>query len=56
MSTGIPSDNFIRSLAIDPTTPMTVYVGTSSSGVFKTEDGGATWSPVNNGLPPAGGG
>lgn len=26
------------------------YVGTLS-GVFKTDDGGSTWSPVNNGLP-----
>lgn len=26
----------------------TLYVGSSSSGVFKTTDGGATWSPVND--------
>ena len=36
-------------LAIDPQTPATLYAGTSS-GVFRSTDGGAGWSPVNAGL------
>ena len=34
----------ITALAIDPVTPTTLYAGTSDRGVFKTTDGGATWS------------
>ena len=37
-------------LALDPTTPTTLYAGTDRSGVFKSTDGGATWSAVNTGL------
>lgn len=55
-SSGITS-NDIRALAIDPplaTTPppttITVYAGTGDSGVFKSVDGGTTWTGVNNGL------
>ncbi len=35
--------NAVTSLAIDPATPTTLYAGTGI-GVFKTTDGGATWS------------
>ena len=42
------------SLAVDPSDPMKVYVGTAgpsntytSGAIFKTEDGGATWSKMN---------
>src|SRR5262249_24939979 len=46
-----------NSLAIDPQTPTTLYAtsfGIDSDvagGVFKSTDGGATWSSINNGLP-----
>jgi hypothetical protein len=40
----------VFALAIDPVTPTTVYAGTSGGGVFKSSDGGAHWSPFNNGL------
>jgi len=40
----------IRALAIDPTTPLTVYAGTHTNGVFKSTDGGASWNPANAGL------
>ena len=36
-------------LAIDPQTPDTVYVGTNY-GMYKSTNGGATWSAINNGL------
>ena len=39
----------ISSLAIDPSTPTTLYAGTGV-GVFKSTDGGATWFQVNTGL------
>src|SRR5262249_16904894 len=39
----------IESLAVDPTTPHIVYAGTGV-GVYRTNDGGATWSAANTGL------
>ncbi len=39
----------VRALAIDPQTPSNLYAGTDR-GVFKSQDGGISWSPVNNGL------
>ena len=44
----------ISSLAIDPQTPTTIYAGTQctlSSGVLKSVDGGASWTPTATGLP-----
>lgn len=34
----------ITALAIDPVTPTTLYAGTYDRGVFKSTDGGASWS------------
>src|ERR1035437_5893341 len=39
----------IFTMAVDPTIPSNVYVGTSQ-GVFKSSDRGTTWSPFNTGL------
>lgn len=36
-------------IAINPTLPSTIYIGTQN-GVFKSTNGGRTWSPINNGL------
>src|SRR6266446_5773860 len=36
----------VTALAIDPQTPTTVYAGTYGGGVFKTTDGGTSWSPT----------
>jgi hypothetical protein len=45
------TDTYIESLAVDPTNGQTVYAGTlSGSGVFKTTDGGASWSAASNGI------
>lgn len=41
----------IHSVAIDPTNQNTVYVGTSNNGIYKSTDGGATWTAINNGIP-----
>ena len=55
--TGLYLERFISALAIDPMTPTTLYLGTnggtgqtSDDGVFKSTDGGASWTAVNNGL------
>jgi photosystem II stability/assembly factor-like uncharacterized protein len=38
------------SLAVDPADPDTVYAAVSDQGVLASTDGGATWSPVGEGL------
>ena len=45
-----PVGGHIQALAVDPITPTTLYVGIYSGGVFKSIDGGDTWSGVNLGL------
>jgi HEAT repeat protein/sortilin (neurotensin receptor 3) len=40
----------ITSLAISPASADTVYAGTESMGLYRSTDGGATWSPMNSGL------
>src|SRR5678815_1934026 len=47
---GGPPAGTVKALAIDPSTPATVYAGTYSGGVFKSTDGGASWSAINSGL------
>ena len=37
-------------LAIDPTNSKTVYAGANDGSLFKTTNGGASWSSVNSGL------
>jgi photosystem II stability/assembly factor-like uncharacterized protein len=58
-STGLPPyyrSNYVSSLAIDPDTPATLYAGINNmgggvvAGVFKSTDGGSTWSEMNTGL------
>jgi hypothetical protein len=46
-----PGGGPIQVLAIDPVTPTTLYAGTDTNGVFKSTDGGRSWSAVNAGLP-----
>ena len=36
----------ISSIAVHPDNPAVLYVGVASGGVFKTENGGATWIPI----------
>lgn len=36
------------SLAIDPTNPSTIYLGTAGGGVWKSLDGGTTWAPKSD--------
>jgi photosystem II stability/assembly factor-like uncharacterized protein len=39
----------VTSLAVDPVTTTTLYAGTSGHGVFRSPDGGASWSHVGGG-------
>ncbi|MCC7409215.1 MAG: hypothetical protein IT442_14205, partial [Phycisphaeraceae bacterium] len=47
-NTGLESTT-VYSLVVDPSTPTTVYVGTSS-GVFKSTDAGVNWAPASAGF------
>src|SRR5919198_818489 len=38
-----------HSIQLDPVTPERMYIGISAAGVFRTEDGGKTWTPANQG-------
>lgn len=51
----LPVQNIaIKSIVFDPSTPTTIYVG-SSAGVFRSTDNGSTWTGLNNfGLPGGG--
>ena len=47
-SPGVPSDQGVITLVIDPSTPSTLYA-TLASGIVKSTDGGANWSVILNG-------
>jgi uncharacterized protein (TIGR03437 family) len=53
-ATWSPIDNLPFALpqmmAVDPTTPTTLYEATADLGVFKSTDGGATWTSANTGI------
>ena len=40
----------IRGVAVDPSSPSTVYIGSVFGGVFKSIDGGASWASASLGL------
>ncbi len=47
-----PEGGYIKCLAIDPQNTQTIYAGSSDtwSGVFKSTNGGVSWTQVNSGL------
>ena len=47
---GMDSRSTVYTLAI-PTNTNVIYVGTESLGVYKSNDGGASWNAFNDGLP-----
>lgn len=47
---GVPGTPNIQVVAINPTTPQTIYAGSSSNGIFRSTNGGGIWSPINTGL------
>jgi len=40
----------VRSIAIDPTNPNIIYSGSASGGIWKSTDGGATWTVLTDTL------
>jgi len=46
-----PMPGFVNTIAIDPFLPNTVYVATDLGGVSRSRDSGATWSPIDDGIP-----
>ncbi len=49
-NTGL-TNTYVFALAIDPTTSVTLYAGTRAGRVFKSTNGGESWSVINTGLP-----
>jgi len=47
---GTPDGEFLHSILVDPRDAKHLYFGISIGGVFESLDGGATWSPLNQGI------
>src|SRR5207237_7051189 len=47
---GGPPGGDVRVLTIVPSTPATLYAGTDDGGMFKSTNGGVSWTAVNSGL------
>jgi photosystem II stability/assembly factor-like uncharacterized protein len=45
----LPAAGRVTALAIDPTNPMTIYVGAAQGGVWKSLNGGGSWAPLTDG-------
>ena len=45
-----PYGGTVLSLAIDPVTPSTLYAGTQFGGLFKSTNGGASWTAIGIGV------
>ncbi len=40
----------LHTIVLDPTNPKRMFIAISAAGAFRTDDGGATWKPINRGL------
>jgi photosystem II stability/assembly factor-like uncharacterized protein len=40
----------LHTIILDPSDPKRIYIAISAAGAFRTDDGGATWKPINRGL------
>jgi photosystem II stability/assembly factor-like uncharacterized protein len=40
----------LHTILLDPTNPKRIYIAISSAGAFRTDDGGKSWKPINQGL------
>ncbi len=46
----LPASFSVRSLALVPGVPATIYVGSDTAGVYRSTDGGSNWTAINTGL------
>ena len=44
----------LHTILIDPSKPSRMFIAISAAGAFRTDDGGATWRPINRGLKSKG--
>jgi len=42
--------NCLHTILVDPKNPARIFIAISSAGAFRTDDGGTTWQPINQGL------
>jgi len=40
----------LHTILLDPVDPQRMFIAISAAGAFRTDDGGATWKPINQGL------
>ncbi|MBI1358379.1 MAG: exo-alpha-sialidase [Acidobacteria bacterium] len=40
----------LHTILLDPSDPARIFIAISAAGAFRTDDGGATWKPINKGL------
>jgi photosystem II stability/assembly factor-like uncharacterized protein len=40
----------LHTILLDPSNPDRIFIAISAAGAFRTDDGGATWKPINKGL------
>src|SRR5437868_7300886 len=40
----------LHTIILDPSNPKRIWIAISAAGAFRTDDGGATWKPINRGL------
>jgi photosystem II stability/assembly factor-like uncharacterized protein len=40
----------LHTILLDPSHPGRIFIAISAAGAFRTDDGGATWKPINRGL------
>ncbi|HUO60764.1 MAG TPA: hypothetical protein VMU24_08865 [Candidatus Acidoferrales bacterium] len=40
----------LHTIILDPSDPNRIYIAISAAGAFRTDDGGKTWKPINQGL------
>jgi photosystem II stability/assembly factor-like uncharacterized protein len=40
----------LHTILLDPKDPLRMFIAISAAGAFRTDDGGATWRPINRGL------
>ncbi len=40
----------LHTILLDPVNPQRIFIAISAAGAFRTDDGGTTWQPINQGL------